>query len=91
MFVERNVCYSALFTYLVRWHTHAVSLTLSDIILAQLACPLSDIMLCLHSGITNLQILTELLFAKSHHCSIISWAKIKMVIELYLRKGLSNK
>jgi hypothetical protein len=27
---------------------------LSDVILAQLACPLSDVMFCLHSGITNL-------------------------------------
>ncbi len=53
MFVERKVCYSALFTNLVRWHTGAVSFPLSDVILAQLACPLSDIMFCLHSGITN--------------------------------------
>ena len=43
-----------MFTNLVRWHTGAVSFPLSDVILAQLACPLSDIMFCLHSGITNL-------------------------------------
>ncbi len=29
-------------------------LPLSDVILAQLACPLSDVMFCLHSRITNL-------------------------------------
>jgi hypothetical protein len=44
MFVERLVCYSALFTYLVRWYVSAVSLPPSDVILAQLDCPLSDIM-----------------------------------------------
>jgi hypothetical protein len=56
MFVERKVCYLALFTNLVRWHAGAVSFPLSDIILAQLACPLSDIMFCLHLGITNLSL-----------------------------------
>jgi hypothetical protein len=56
MFVERNVCYSTLFTNLIGWHAGAVSFPLSDIILAQLACPLSDIMFCLHSGITNLSL-----------------------------------
>ncbi len=45
-----------MFTNLVRWHTGAVSFPLSDVILAQLACPLSDIMFCLHSGITNLSL-----------------------------------
>ncbi len=44
MFVERKVRYSALFTNLVGWHAGAVSFHLSDVILAQLACPLSDIM-----------------------------------------------
>jgi hypothetical protein len=56
MFVERNVRYSALFTNLVGWHASAVSFTLSDVILAQLACPLSDVMFCLHSGITNISL-----------------------------------
>ncbi len=56
MFVERKVRYSALFTNLVGWHAGAVSFPLSDIILAQLACPLSDMMFCLHSGITNLSL-----------------------------------
>ncbi len=56
MFVEGKVCYSALFTNLVGWHAGAVSLPLSDVILAQLACPQSDIMFCLHSGITNLPV-----------------------------------
>jgi hypothetical protein len=44
MFVERKVLYSALFTNLVVWHTSAVSFSLSDIILAHQACPLSDVM-----------------------------------------------
>jgi hypothetical protein len=56
MFVERKVRYSALFTYLVGWHARAVSFPLSDVILAQLACPMSDVKLCLHSGITNLSL-----------------------------------
>ncbi len=56
MFAERKVCYPALFTYLVRWHDGTVSFPLSDIILAHLAFPLSDIMFCLHSGITNLSL-----------------------------------
>jgi hypothetical protein len=44
MFVERKVCYSALFTNMVGWQADAVSFPLSDALLAQLACPLSDIM-----------------------------------------------
>jgi hypothetical protein len=56
MFVERKVCYSALFTNLVGWHASAFSNPLSDVILVQLACPLSDVMFCLHSGITNLSL-----------------------------------
>jgi hypothetical protein len=51
MFVERKVCYSALFTNLVEWHAGAVSFPVRDVILAQLACPLSDVMFCLHMGI----------------------------------------
>jgi hypothetical protein len=54
MFVERKVCYSALFTNLVVWHTGTDSFPPSDVILAQLACPLSDVMFYLHSGRTNL-------------------------------------
>jgi hypothetical protein len=56
MFVEKKVSYSALFKNLVGWHAGAVSFPLSDVILAQLACPLSDVMFCLHSGITNLSL-----------------------------------
>ncbi len=56
MLVERKVRYSALFTNLVGWHAGAARFPQSDIILAQLACPLSDIMFCLHSGITNLSL-----------------------------------
>jgi hypothetical protein len=54
MFVERKVHYSALFTNLVGWHTGAASFPLSDVILAQLAFPLSDVMFGIHSGRTNL-------------------------------------
>jgi hypothetical protein len=56
MFVERKVCYSVLFTNLVRWHVNAVSFPLSNVILVQLACPLSDVMFCLHLGLTNLSL-----------------------------------
>jgi hypothetical protein len=52
MFVERKDCYSALFTNLVRWHASAVS----DVFLEQLACPLSDVIFCIYSGITNLSL-----------------------------------
>ncbi len=43
MFVERKVSYSALFTNLVGWHAGGVRFPPSDVILAQLACPLSDV------------------------------------------------
>jgi hypothetical protein len=42
-----------LFPYLVGWHASAVSLPPSDVISAQLACPLGDVMFRLHSGIAN--------------------------------------
>ncbi len=53
MFVERKVRNSALFTNLVGWHASAVGFPLSDVTLAQPACPMSDTMFWLHSGITN--------------------------------------
>jgi hypothetical protein len=56
MFVERKVRYSALFTNLVGWHAIAASFPLSNVIWAQLACPLSDGMFYLHSGIINLSL-----------------------------------
>ncbi len=56
MFVEKKVRYSVLFTNLVGWHVGTFSSPLSDVIFAQLACPLSDVMFCLHSGITNLSL-----------------------------------
>jgi hypothetical protein len=43
MFVERKVRYSALFTFLVGWHGSAVGLPPGDVIFAQLASPLNDI------------------------------------------------
>jgi len=56
MFVERKVHYSALFTNLVGWHAGAVSFPLSDVILVQLAFPLSDVLFYLHSGRANLSL-----------------------------------
>ncbi len=56
MFVERKVHHSALFTQLVGWQAGAVSLPPSDVTLAQLACPLSDVMFSLHSGILKLSL-----------------------------------
>jgi hypothetical protein len=54
--VERKVHYSALFTNFVGWPINSVSFPLSDVILALQACPLSDFMFYLHSGITNLSL-----------------------------------
>ncbi len=48
MFVERLVRYSALFTFIFGWHVSAVSLPSGDIILAQLAYPMNDVIFCLH-------------------------------------------
>ncbi len=48
MFVDRKVSYSTLFTYLVGWHAGAIRLLLADVIFAQLACPLNDVIFCLH-------------------------------------------
>jgi hypothetical protein len=62
MFVERKVRYSALYTNLVGWHAGALILPLIDIILAQLACPLNDVMFCLHSGITSLSLYKHCFF-----------------------------
>ncbi len=70
MFVERKVHYSALFTNLVVWHTGTVSFPLSDIILAQIVCPLSDIMFCLHSGITNLSLYKYCLGLGCYGCKL---------------------
>jgi len=53
MFVQRKVHYSALFTILVGWHIGAISFPLNDVIVAQLACPLSDVMFYLHSRATT--------------------------------------
>jgi len=50
MFLKRKVRYSALFTNLVGWHAGALNFPLSDVILAQLVCPLSDIMFYLCFG-----------------------------------------
>ncbi len=67
MFVERKVRYGVLFTNLVRWHASAVCFPLSDVIFARLACPLTDIMFWLHSGITNLSLYKHCVLATSWH------------------------
>jgi len=54
MFVERYVSYSALFTFLVRWHASSGSLPPSDVILAQLACPMNDVFCLLIEKLTYL-------------------------------------
>jgi hypothetical protein len=54
VFVQCNVCGekgSALFTYFGT--PVQLASPLSDVILALLACPLNNIMFCLHSGITS--------------------------------------
>ncbi len=70
MFVERKVHYSALFTNLVGWNASAVSFSPSDVILAQLSCPLSDIMFCLLEELTYLSTniaLEQCLYSGRHH------------------------
>jgi hypothetical protein len=56
MFVERQVSSSALFTLLVGWHASAVSLPPSDAFLAELACPLNEVIVLFTSGITSLSL-----------------------------------
>jgi hypothetical protein len=57
MFVDRLVgYYSALFNILVGWHASAVSFSPGDIIFAQLACPLNDVIFLFTSGLTNLSL-----------------------------------
>jgi hypothetical protein len=46
--VSREVAWLPFFVYLVGWHASAVSLPPGDIILAQLACPLNDVIISLH-------------------------------------------
>ncbi len=48
MFAMRQVGYSALFTFLVRWYACTVSLPPGGVILAQLACPPNEVIFCLH-------------------------------------------
>ncbi len=38
----------ALFTFLATWHASAVSLPPGDVIFTQVACPLNDVIFCLH-------------------------------------------
>jgi hypothetical protein len=47
--------------------TPVLFLPLRDVILAQLACPLSDIMFCLQSGITNLSLYKHGLKEQRHN------------------------
>ncbi len=77
MFVERKVHHSALFTYLVGWHTGAVSFPPSDVILAQLAWPLSDIIFYLHSGITNLSLYKHCMNLKQFNLTLGCYSSYK--------------
>jgi hypothetical protein len=52
MFVERLDSYSALFSFLVKWHASAVSLPPGHIILAELAYPPNVIIFLFTSGVT---------------------------------------
>ncbi len=74
-FVERKVRYSALFTNLVGRHAGNVSFPLSDVILAQLACPLSNIKFCLHSGITNLSLYKHWLYPFENFGWQVKWKR----------------
>ncbi len=56
MFIEIKVCNSDLFTNFIGCYAGAVGFPLSDIILAQLACPMSNVKFCLHLEITNLSL-----------------------------------
>ncbi len=58
-----------MFTFLVEWHAGAVSLPSGDVIFAQLACPLNDVIFCLHlqTVITNLSLY-------KHSCSLCTHA-----------------
>jgi hypothetical protein len=78
MFVERKVCYSTLFTNLVEWHAGTVSFPLSDVILAQVACPMSDVVICLHSGITSYSTLFTNLVR--WHASTVSFPRSDVIL-----------
>jgi len=92
MFVERKVHYSALLTNLVGWHKSAVSLPLSDITLAQLACPLSDVMFCLHSGILNLFLYKHwLILAKKRECLPVAKLTAEHIFKNKARASLAYK
>ncbi len=83
MFVEWKVRFSALFTNLVGWHASIVSFPLSDVILVQLACPLSDVTFCLHSGITNLSF-----YKHWHGPFLIFLMKVKLVIYILAESAI---
>ncbi len=70
--------YSAMFSYIVGWHASAVSLPPSDVILAQLACLLSDVMFCLQSGITNLSLYKHWYGPKNNSQVIIIFTILKL-------------
>ncbi len=87
LFVERQVSYSTLFIYyfLVVWHTSAVvSLPPGDIILAQLACPLKDIIFCLHQE--YLTYLSTSIVAVALVCSLGECQLSTMLLHQYMAK-----
>jgi hypothetical protein len=96
MFVERKVRCSALFTNLVGWHAGAVNFPLNDVILADLACPLSYVIFCLPSGITNLSLYKHWVKKLYNGCRISNSCRqyfssnIPTILSLQLTPGLSK-
>jgi hypothetical protein len=76
MFAGRKVRYSALFTNFVGWHPGAVNCGLRNVILAQQACPLSDIMFWLHSRITYLYLYNHCLDPQQQKQNYNFWSRV---------------
>jgi hypothetical protein len=60
MFQEEQVSSSALFTFCFGGMPVQLAFPPADIILALLACPLNDTIICFQSGITNLSLYNHL-------------------------------
>ncbi len=82
MFVERQVSSWALFTLLVRWHASDVSLPPGAIILAELACPLNDVILRFTLGITSLSLFKHWLVPRHSEewLLIVIWLNVILLI-----------
>ncbi len=97
MFVERQVSSSALFTFLVRWHANVLSLHLGDITQAHLACPLNDVIFCLHmewptylstnfvGGLTMiLMFMVDVFFRKQQLIALLVWIQYWVIRSLFV-------